>query len=79
MITADPVLTGREALLAAAGHHPYARHALRRDDEVARGWRRDGAVGWLLPPGEWSAGGAVGPPAAPTAAGGTSASWPGWP
>ncbi|MFI5836541.1 GNAT family N-acetyltransferase [Micromonospora sp. NPDC051300] len=61
MIAADQVLTGREALLAATGHHPYARHALRRD-RVARGWRRDGAVGWLLPPGEWSAGAALGTP-----------------
>ncbi|MEV0004891.1 GNAT family N-acetyltransferase [Micromonospora sp. NPDC050980] len=61
MITADQVLSGREALLAAAGHHPYARHALR-PDRPARGWRHDGTVGWLLAPGEWSAGGAVGPP-----------------
>ncbi|ATO13788.1 GNAT family N-acetyltransferase [Micromonospora sp. WMMA2032] len=59
MITADPALTGREALLAATGHHPYARHALWRDQE-ARGWRRDGAVGWLLPPGQGPAGGALG-------------------
>ncbi|AXO37639.1 GNAT family N-acetyltransferase [Micromonospora sp. B006] len=61
MITVDEALTGREALLAAAGHHPFARHALRRDEAV-RGWRHDGTVGWLLPPGEWSAGGAVGVP-----------------
>ncbi|MFG1718915.1 GNAT family N-acetyltransferase [Micromonospora chalcea] len=61
MITVDEALIGREALLAAAGHHPFARHALRRDEAV-RGWRHDGTVGWLLPPGEWSAGGAVGVP-----------------
>ncbi|WP_089155762.1 GNAT family N-acetyltransferase [Micromonospora sp. NBS 11-29] len=61
MITADQVLTGRDALLAATGHHPYARHALRRD-QAARGWRRGDTVGWLLPAGEWSAGGAVGAP-----------------
>ncbi|MBB5113110.1 N-acetyltransferase [Micromonospora echinospora] len=61
MIIVDEALIGREALLAAAGHHPFARHALRRDEAV-RGWRRGGAVGWLLPPGEWSAGGAVGAP-----------------
>ncbi|MEW2539989.1 GNAT family N-acetyltransferase [Micromonospora chalcea] len=61
MITVDEALTGRGALLAAAGDHPYARHALRRDQAV-RGWRHGGAVGWLLPPGEWSAGGAVGAP-----------------
>ncbi|WP_435123266.1 GNAT family N-acetyltransferase [Micromonospora tulbaghiae] len=59
MITVDEALTGPEALLAATGNHPYARHALRRDQAV-RGWRHGGAVGWLLPPGEWSAGGAVG-------------------
>ncbi|WP_174536988.1 GNAT family N-acetyltransferase [Micromonospora chalcea] len=61
MITADEALTGRKALLAAAGNHPYARHALR-DDQAVRGWRHGGTVGWLLPPGEWSAGGAVGAP-----------------
>ncbi|SBT39856.1 GNAT family N-acetyltransferase [Micromonospora narathiwatensis] len=48
MITADQVLAGRDTLLAATGHHPYARHALWRDHD-AHGWRRDGAVGWLLP------------------------------
>ncbi|MEE3920783.1 hypothetical protein V2I01_29010 [Micromonospora sp. BRA006-A] len=47
MIRVDEALTGRDALLGAAGHHPYARHALRRD-EAARGWRHAGAVGWLL-------------------------------
>ncbi|MEU5829444.1 GNAT family N-acetyltransferase [Micromonospora tulbaghiae] len=61
MITVDEALTGPEALLAAARRHPFARHALRRDEAV-RGWRHGGAVGWLLPPGEWSAGGAVGAP-----------------
>ncbi|WP_262283846.1 GNAT family N-acetyltransferase [Micromonospora sp. MA102] len=59
MIAADQVLLGRDTLLAATGHHPYARHALWRDRE-ARGWRRDGAVGWLLPPGQGPAGGALG-------------------
>ncbi|RZU74771.1 FR47-like protein [Micromonospora kangleipakensis] len=61
MITADQALTGRDALLAATGHHPYARHALWRDRE-ARGWRRDGTVGWLLPPEQGPAGGALGAP-----------------
>ncbi|MFG2057941.1 GNAT family N-acetyltransferase [Micromonospora sp. NPDC048930] len=60
MITTDQVLVGRDALLAAADHHPYARHALWRDHEP-RGWRRDGAVGWLLPPEQGPAGGALGP------------------
>ncbi|SBT38290.1 GNAT family N-acetyltransferase [Micromonospora auratinigra] len=59
MITADQELVGRDVLLAASGHHPYARHALWRDHE-ARGWRRDGTVGWLLPPGQGPAGGALG-------------------
>ncbi|MFU8854382.1 GNAT family N-acetyltransferase [Micromonospora sp. SL1-18] len=59
MITTDQVLVGRDALLAAADHHPYARHALWQDHE-ARGWRRDGAVGWLLPPGQGPAGAALG-------------------
>ncbi|WFE39663.1 GNAT family N-acetyltransferase [Micromonospora sp. WMMD998] len=61
MIAADQVLTGRDALLAAANDHPYVRHALRRD-QVARGWRHGDTVGWLLPPGGLSAGGAVGAP-----------------
>ena len=61
MITADQVLTGRDALLTATGHHPYARHALWHDPE-ARGWRRDGTVGWLLPPDQGPAGGALGDP-----------------
>jgi ribosomal protein S18 acetylase RimI-like enzyme len=60
MITADQLLTGRDALLAATGQHPYARHSLWRDHD-ARGWRRDGSVGWLLPAGQGPAGGAVGP------------------
>ncbi len=59
MITADQVLVGRDAVLAAADHHPYARHALWRDHE-ARGWRRDGTVGWLLPPRQGPAGAALG-------------------
>ncbi|MFR9776240.1 GNAT family N-acetyltransferase [Micromonospora sp. MS34] len=60
MITADQALVGRDALLAATGHHPYTRHTLWRD-RAARGWRRDGAVGWLLPPEQGPAGGALGP------------------
>ncbi|MFD2768361.1 GNAT family N-acetyltransferase [Micromonospora eburnea] len=59
MITADQVLAGRDTLLAATGHHPYARHALWRGHD-AHGWRRDGAVGWLLPPDQGPAGGALG-------------------
>ncbi|MEW2380005.1 GNAT family N-acetyltransferase [Micromonospora sp. NPDC047812] len=61
MIIADQVLEGRDAILAAAGHHPYARHALTRG-EVPRGWRRGDAVGWLLPAEHGPRGGAVGAP-----------------
>ncbi|MBQ0905622.1 GNAT family N-acetyltransferase [Micromonospora sp. U21] len=60
MIIDDQVLQDRAAILAAAGHHPYARHALWRG-APARGYRRDGAVLWLLPPGPGPAGGAIGP------------------
>ncbi|MCO1598584.1 GNAT family N-acetyltransferase [Micromonospora sp. RHAY321] len=59
MITYDQVLQDRAAILAAAGNHPYARHALWRG-VPARGYRRDGAVLWLLPPGQGPAGGAIG-------------------
>ncbi|MFF5172952.1 GNAT family N-acetyltransferase [Micromonospora sp. NPDC000089] len=48
MITVDQELVGRDALLAAVDHHPYARFALAHGSR-ARGWRRDGAVCWLLP------------------------------
>ncbi|MGC1212633.1 MAG: GNAT family N-acetyltransferase [Micromonospora sp.] len=61
MITADQVLDGRDAILEAAGHHPYVRHSLWRGHEP-RGWRRDGAVVWLLPPEHGPAGGALGAP-----------------
>ncbi|WP_446214530.1 GNAT family N-acetyltransferase [Micromonospora sp. IBSANI012] len=58
---ADQELTGCAALLAATDHHPYARHALWRGAEP-RGWRRDGAVAWLLASGPGPAGGAIGAP-----------------
>ncbi|MER7169392.1 GNAT family N-acetyltransferase [Micromonospora sp. NPDC000207] len=61
MLTTDQVLTGRAALLEAAGHHPYARHGLRRGSEV-RGYRHGGAVAWLPGPGPGPAGNAVGSP-----------------
>ncbi|MFC0509367.1 GNAT family N-acetyltransferase [Micromonospora costi] len=61
MIIADQVLHGRAAVLAAAAHHPYARHSLWRDSEP-RGYRRDGALVWLLPEGQGPAGGALGAP-----------------
>ncbi|PZF87563.1 GNAT family N-acetyltransferase [Micromonospora deserti] len=63
MITADQVLEGRDAILAAARHHPYARHALWRGDRL-RGWLRDDAVGWLMPAGRSPAGDAIGAPGA---------------
>ncbi|WBB69701.1 GNAT family N-acetyltransferase [Micromonospora sp. WMMD812] len=59
MIIADQVLPGRDAILAATGHHPYARHMLRWDVEP-RGYRRDGAVVWLLPEGQRPAAAALG-------------------
>ncbi|MGC4807327.1 GNAT family N-acetyltransferase [Micromonospora sp. DT233] len=58
MITAE-VLSGRAAILDATGHHPYVRHLLGRDDAL-RGWRRGGAVAWLLPPGRGPAGAVLG-------------------
>ncbi|MEU8300993.1 GNAT family N-acetyltransferase [Micromonospora sp. NPDC048909] len=51
MIVLDQALHGRAAVLAAAGHHPFVRHQLGRDVEP-RGYRRDGAVVWLLPAGQ---------------------------
>ncbi|MEU7982661.1 GNAT family N-acetyltransferase [Micromonospora sp. NPDC049081] len=61
MIDTDRELAGRAAVLAATDHHPYVRHALRRDDRP-RGWVRDGAVAWVLPAAENDrAGGVVGP------------------
>lgn len=63
MIIADQVLEGRDAILAAAGHHPYARHALWHGGRP-RGWQRDGALIWLLPVENGPAGGALGAAAA---------------
>ncbi|MEU4402326.1 GNAT family N-acetyltransferase [Micromonospora orduensis] len=60
MIIDDQVLHDRAAVLAAAGHHPFARHALGRRAPV-RGYRRDGAVLWLVPPEHGPAGCAIGP------------------
>ncbi|PWR05215.1 GNAT family N-acetyltransferase [Micromonospora acroterricola] len=60
MIIDDQVLQDRAAILAATGHHPYARHALWLG-APARGWRRDGAVLWLSPPEQGPAGSALGP------------------
>jgi GNAT superfamily N-acetyltransferase len=60
MITADQVLQGRAAILAAVGHHPYARHALWQG-APARGYRNDGAVVWLMPADRGPAAAAIGP------------------
>ncbi|SCL33670.1 FR47-like protein [Micromonospora nigra] len=46
MIIADEALDGRDTILAATGHHPFSRHALRPGGRV-RGWRRDATVTWL--------------------------------
>ncbi|MGB2570645.1 GNAT family N-acetyltransferase [Micromonospora citrea] len=63
MIIADQELVGRAALLAAAGHHPFARHVIRPGTRP-HGWRRDDLVAWLLPSGTGPAGGAIGASAA---------------
>ncbi|MDG4758721.1 GNAT family N-acetyltransferase [Micromonospora sp. WMMD710] len=60
MIIDDQVLHDRADILATAGHHPFARHALWRD-APARGYRRDGAVLWLVPPERGSGADAIGP------------------
>ncbi|WP_433132224.1 GNAT family N-acetyltransferase [Micromonospora sp. CA-240977] len=60
MITDDQALQGRAAILDAVGHHPFARHALG-PAMPATGYRRDGAVLWLVPPEHGPAGAAIGP------------------
>ncbi|MFI6780523.1 GNAT family N-acetyltransferase [Micromonospora sp. NPDC050276] len=60
MIIEDQELQDRDTILAAVGHHPFARHALGRA-VPARGYRRDGAVLWLVPPERGPAGCAIGP------------------
>ncbi|MFE0529178.1 GNAT family N-acetyltransferase [Micromonospora parva] len=60
MIIDDQVLQDRSAILAAVAHHPFARHALGARPPV-RGYRRDGAVLWLVPPEQGPAGCAIGP------------------
>ncbi|GIJ22697.1 GNAT family N-acetyltransferase [Micromonospora lutea] len=62
MIIADEVLDGRDAVLAATGHHPFVRHSLPRH-EPARGWRRADAVCWLLAGEIGPIGGVIGAPA----------------
>ncbi|GIJ27170.1 hypothetical protein Vqi01_23320 [Micromonospora qiuiae] len=60
MTIAAEVLGGRDAILAATERHPFVRHSLPPDQPV-QGWRRDGAVGWLLPPTfQGPVGGAIG-------------------
>ncbi|MEV4489302.1 GNAT family N-acetyltransferase [Micromonospora coxensis] len=59
MIIADQELVGRAALLAATGHHPFARHVIRPGARP-RGWRRDDLVAWLLPTDTGPMGGAIG-------------------
>ncbi|MET8361883.1 GNAT family N-acetyltransferase [Micromonospora sp. NPDC005171] len=60
MIIDDQVLQDRSAILAAVGHHPFARHAVGRA-VPARAYRRAGAVLWLVPPEHGPAGCAIGP------------------
>ncbi|MCZ7419720.1 GNAT family N-acetyltransferase [Verrucosispora sp. WMMA2121] len=59
MIVADEALDGRDAILAATGRHPFVRHSLP-DHAPARGWRRAGAVGWLLTVEHGPIGGVIG-------------------
>ncbi|MEV4499391.1 GNAT family N-acetyltransferase [Micromonospora arborensis] len=61
MIADAQVLRSRDAVLAAARHHPFARHMLWRE-VPARAYQRDDAVLWLLSPPEHApSGGAIGP------------------
>ncbi|WP_433538245.1 GNAT family N-acetyltransferase [Micromonospora sp. CA-249363] len=60
MIIEDQALHDRATILAAAGGHPFVRHSLS-PGIPARGWRRDGAVLWLLPPERGYGADAVGP------------------
>ncbi|WP_410814218.1 GNAT family N-acetyltransferase [Micromonospora sp. 067-2] len=60
MIISDQLLDDRAAILSAAGHHPFARHALA-PGAPARGYRRGGAVLWVTPNGQGPDGCAVGP------------------
>ncbi|SCG44548.1 GNAT family N-acetyltransferase [Micromonospora zamorensis] len=60
MIIDDPVLQDTRAILAAVGHHPFARHALG-PGTPARGYRRNGAVVWKVSPEHGPAGCGIGP------------------
>lgn len=60
MIVDDQVLQDRAAILGAAGHHPFARHALGPALPVM-GYQRDGAVLWLARTTHGPAGCAIGP------------------
>ncbi|MGW3784573.1 GNAT family N-acetyltransferase [Micromonospora chokoriensis] len=59
MIIDDRLLQSRDDVLAAAGHHPFARHMLWRG-VPARAYQRDDAVLWLPPSAHVPAGGAIG-------------------
>ncbi|MEU8084924.1 GNAT family N-acetyltransferase [Micromonospora sp. NPDC049101] len=60
MILDDQVLQDRAAILDAAGHHPFARHALG-PALPATGYQREGAVLWLVPTRHGPTGCAIGP------------------
>jgi GNAT superfamily N-acetyltransferase len=61
MIGTARAVRGRATLLTAAGHHPYARHVLGRDDDPA-GWLLPDATAWLFPTAQGPFAGAVGDP-----------------
>ncbi|MEU7845045.1 GNAT family N-acetyltransferase [Micromonospora sp. NPDC049114] len=60
MIIDDQAIHDRAAILAAAGDHPFVRHSLS-PGVPAHGFRRDGAVLWLLPPERGLGADAIGP------------------
>ncbi|MFF5181169.1 GNAT family N-acetyltransferase [Micromonospora sp. NPDC000316] len=60
MIMGDYLLHDRTAILAATGHHPYARYALGLDVPTS-GYQRDETVLWLSPSAYGPAASAIGP------------------
>lgn len=61
MITRATLVSGRSAILATAGDHPYVRLYAGRDDELT-GYAVDGATVWAVPGPHGPAGYAAGEP-----------------